>query len=215
LRTGIYDHTFADVENSIRPRPVMRTLLFFVLFGTSLLSGAVDLRLRGEVTTYGTNAQLGDVLVRVYRNGIKEQAFTTGQGGKYTVDLERGGNYVIRFSRPGHITKCFAVDTKGEAWQGDTREVSVSVEMMLFKKVPGMDLSFFDLPMGLARFEPLTGFLSWDKAYEERIRPEVDRLMTELRRRSEDELDPASVVEEKGSSRSRSLGHRGMAIGKR
>ena len=69
--------------------------------------------------------------------------------------------------------------------------------------------------MGLARFEPLTGFLSWDKAYEERIRPEVDRLMTELRRRSEDELDPASVVEEKGSSRSRSLGHRGMAIGKR
>lgn len=192
----------------------MRAFLFFVFLGTSLLSGAVDLRLRGEVTTYGTRSLLGDVLVRVYRNGVKEQSFTTGQGGKYTVDLERGGSYVIRFSRPGHITKCFGVDTNGNSWKGDTREVSVSVEMMLFEKVPGMDLSFFDLPMGLARFEPLTGFLTWDKGYEERIRPEVDRLMAEVRKRTEALNDAAPLVEEQGKMRTRSLGHRGMAIGK-
>lgn len=193
----------------------MRTLLLFLFLGTSLLSGAVDLRLRGEVTTYGTGAQLGDVLVRVYRNGVKEQSFTTGQGGKYTVDLERGGHYVIRFSRPGHITKCFGVDTNGNSWKGDTREVSVSVEMMLFEKVPGMDLSFFDLPMGLARFEPLTGFLTWDKAYEERIRPEVDRLMAEVRTRTEEQQVATPVAEGTAKPKTRSLGHRGMAIGKR
>jgi len=187
----------------------MRILLFFVFLGTSLLSGAVDLRLRGEVTTYGTHEQLGDVLVRVYRNGVKEQMFTTGQGGKYTVDLERGGYYIIRFSRPGHITKCFAVDTKGDAWKGDTREVSVSVEMTLFTNVSGLDLSFFDLPMGLARFEPLTGFLSWDKGYEERIRPELDRLMAEVRLRAELERVPETVMEVQPKARTRSLGHHG------
>lgn len=53
----------------------------------------------GEWTTYGTRSLLGDVLVRVYRNGVKEQSFTTGQGGKYTVDLERGGSYVIHFQQ--------------------------------------------------------------------------------------------------------------------
>jgi hypothetical protein len=75
------------------------------------------------------------------------------------------------------------VDTKGAAWQGDRREVSVDVEMTMFENVTDLDLSFFDLPMGLARFSPTTGYLTWDKDYEERIKPEVDRLMAEVRLR--------------------------------
>lgn len=160
----------------------MRALFGSLFFLCSLFSWAVNLRLHGEVTDHSTRTPLGEVLVRVYRDGVKERAFTTGPGGRYTVELERGGQYVIRFSLPGHVTKCYAVDTHGPAWEGDHREISVDVEMTLFESVPGLDLSFFDMPMGLAYFSPTTGYLSWDKEYEARIKPEVDRLMAEVRR---------------------------------
>lgn len=166
----------------------MRLLLLTLYLGFALPSSAVELRLRGEVTDHVSRAPLGEVLVRVYRDGVKEKAFTTGPGGRYTVTLQRGGSYVIRFSLPGHVTKCYAVDTHGPVWEGDNREVSVDVEMTLFEQVPGMDLSFFDMPMGLARFTATTGQLSWDKAYEERIRPEVERLMALVRTHREGTL---------------------------
>lgn len=161
----------------------MRTTITAFLAAWALSASAVELRLHGEVTDHTTREPLGEVLVRVYRNGVKERAFHTGAGGKYTVPLDREGDYIIRFSLPGHVTKCYAVDTHGDEWQGDTREVTVDVEMTMFEQVEGMDFSLFDLPMGLARFCPTTGFLKWDKDYEEHIRPEVDRVMNELRLR--------------------------------
>ena len=163
----------------------MRNILLALLISCALPCAAVDLRLHGEVTSYASRAPLGEVLVRVYRDGVKEQAFNTGNGGHYTIDLERGGHYIIRFSLPGHVTKCFAVDTHGAAWEGDRREVSVDVEMTMVPVVPDVDLSLFDMPMGMARFSPTTGFLSWDATYEERIKPEVDRVMAEVRLRKE------------------------------
>ena len=94
--------------------------------------------------------------------------------------LENNAEYVIRFSQPGRVTKCYAVDTHGAAWEGDGRVVDLAIEMTLFEVVPGLDLSFFDLPMGMARFTPMTGFLSWNDTYAQRVRPEVDRLMAEV-----------------------------------
>jgi len=170
----------------------MRNLILAILTCLVLPCSAVDLRLRGEVTNFVSRTPLDQVLVRVYRDGVKEQSFTTGHGGSYTIDLERDGNYVIRFSLQGHVTKCFAVDTHGAAWQGDRREVSVDVEMTLFETVPDMDLSLFDLPMGLARFCPTTGFLSWDAEYEERMRQEVAWVMAQLRGRKEAAVAPTS-----------------------
>ena len=168
----------------------MRTLLALCCSLHTLLCLAVELRLHGEVTDHATRQPLNEVLVRVYRDGVKERSFTTGAGGKYTVSLARGGEYIIRFSLPGHVTKCYAVDTHGDEWQGDRREVTVDVEMTLFENVPELDLSFFDMPMGLARFCPTTGFLKWDRDYEERIRPEVDRLMAEVRQhRTAEQVD--------------------------
>ena len=159
----------------------MRTLITFLLATVALSSVAAELRLRGEVTDHISRQPLGAVLVRVYRDGVKEQVFNTGSAGKYNINLRRGGEYVIRFSLPGHVTKCYAVDTRGTAWEGDDRSVSVDVEMTLFEQVPGLDLAFFDMPMGLARFCPMTGLLKWDQDYEARIRPEVERLMAQVR----------------------------------
>ena len=50
----------------------------------------------------------------------------------------------------------------------------------------GVARGSFDMPMGLARFTPMTGYLSWNKEYEARIQPEAARLTAEaLLRRDE------------------------------
>jgi len=158
----------------------MRYLILTVLCALVVPAWAAELRLHGEVTDVNTRTPFGEVLVRVYKDGVKQQVFTTGAEGHYNVRLDNEANYVIRFSAPGRVTKCFSVDTHGGEWTGDNRSVDLAVEMTLFERVDGVDLSFFDMPMGIARFSPMTGFLSWNKEYEERVQEEVSRLMAEI-----------------------------------
>ena len=164
----------------------MRTLGFLALCLLALNTEAARLHLKGNVTDAATRLPLDGALVRVYRNGVKQHAFTTDSNGRYDVVLENGADYVIRFSMPGRVTKCFGIDTHGPAWETDGSHALVEVEMTLFERVEAMDLSFFDMPMGLARFTPMTGYLSWNKEYEARIQPEAARLTAEaLLRRDE------------------------------
>jgi hypothetical protein len=163
----------------------MRTSLLIASFFLAVMMQAAQLRVHGLVTDHNDRTPLAQALVRVYKDGVKQAAFTTGAGGRYHVVLENNAHYVIRFSMPGRVTKCFAVDTHGPAWEGDERAMDLEVEMTLFERQDGLDLSFFDLPMGLARFTPMTGMVSWNADYEQRVRPEVDRLMAEVALRRE------------------------------
>lgn len=158
----------------------MRTATFLLALIASIGLQAAHLRVHGTVTDLGSRLPLEQALVRVYKNGVKQTAFNTGSGGRYAVVLENNAHYVIRFSLPGRVTKCFAVDTHGPAWENDGRTVDLEVEMTLFENLPELDLSFFDLPMGIARFTPMTGHVAWNAEYEGRIRPEADRLMAEV-----------------------------------
>ncbi len=171
---------FALPEISAYPERSMRNILLLLFMGSMLTSQAVQLRVHGTVTDLESRAPLAQALVRVYKDGVKLESFHTGDGGRYSVLLENNAEYIIRFSQPGRVTKCYAVDTHGPAWEGDGRVVDLAIEMTLFEMVPGLDLSFFDLPMGMARFTPMTGYLSWNDTYAQRVRPEVDRLMAEV-----------------------------------
>lgn len=177
----------------------MRQLLFIALCAFATTTSAAELRLHGEVTDLGTREPFGEVLVRVYKDGVKQQAFNTTAEGHYTVRLDNEADYVIRFSAPGRVTKCFAVNTHGGEWAGDSRSVDLAVEMTLFERVEGVDLSFFDLPMGIAHFSPMTGFLSWDKDYDERVQEEVARLMAEVALRRA-RLSEQAMQQEKATS---------------
>jgi hypothetical protein len=158
----------------------MRSVVTVLILLLALAAQAAQVRLHGTVTGFDDRRPLADVFVRVYRNGIVVATDHTGPGGHYSFVLENGAEHIIRFSLPGHVTKCYAVDTHGPAWEDDSRVVDVEVEMTLFPKVPELDLSFFDLPMGVARFTPMTGFLSWNDTYERAVRDEVNRLMAEV-----------------------------------
>lgn len=166
----------------------MRTLGLLALCLVSLHAEAARLQLKGNVTDASSRQPLANALVRVYKNGVKQHVLHTGANGRYDVVLDNGADYVIRFSMPGRVTKCFGVQTHGPSWSDDQSVTPVEVEMTLFEQVDGFDLSFFDMPMGLARFTPMTGFLSWNKPYEERIQPEAARLQAEAMLRRDQAL---------------------------
>jgi hypothetical protein len=157
---------------------------------------AYTLKVHGVVTEYLSGAVITNALVRVYKDGVKQKAEETGILGLYAVKLDNNARYVIRFSAPGHQTKCFSVDTHGLAWEGDARVKDLFVEMTLFERIPDMDLNYFDLPMGMARFQPATGLVTWDDEYDARIRSEVQSIMAEYERRmtaTADASDPKRV----------------------
>ncbi|MFN3875547.1 MAG: carboxypeptidase regulatory-like domain-containing protein [Flavobacteriales bacterium] len=160
----------------------MRTLVLLALCLVAAPLSAARIMIKGQVTDAASRLPLSGALVRVYKEGVKVHEEATGPNGRYHVVLEPGARYMLRFSLPGRVTKCFALDARGAAWEGDGMVKEAEVEMTLFERVEGLDLSFFDWPMGLARFNPMTGYLSWDRAYEERIMPEAARLLAEALR---------------------------------
>ncbi len=162
---------------------------------------AYNLRIHGLVTEYLSGELITDALVRVYKDGVKQQAEETGMLGRYGFTLDNNAKYVLRFSSPGHQTKCFSIDTHGLEWDGENKTKDLFVEMTMFQRLSDMDLSFFDLPMGQASFEPATGLVNWDVAYDQRIRPEVQSLMIDYERRMTAMADATSSEPRKGMLR--------------
>lgn len=160
-------------------------LLFLALFGCLLASVgfAAQLRVHGRVFHHDSSRPMGQVQVKVYRNGERLPSTYTSENGNYALLLDERADYVLRFTHPGMVSKCFTVDAKGPAWENDRKVVDLEVEIRLFEPVEGLDLSWFDMPMGMARFTPMTGHLAWNADYEERVRPMVDKLMAERAQR--------------------------------
>ncbi|WKZ67196.1 MAG: carboxypeptidase regulatory-like domain-containing protein [Flavobacteriales bacterium] len=163
----------------------MRIPAFLALSLLALSALGAQLHVKGVVTDAATREPLADALVRVYKDGVRQHVHRTGANGHYGFTLDNGAEYVIRFSMPGRVTKCFAIDTHGPAWEDDRSVKQVEVEMTLFEQVDGLDLGFFDMPMGMGRFTPMTGFLAWNKEYEARVQPEAARLQAEAMFRRE------------------------------
>jgi hypothetical protein len=161
----------------------MRALYKYIfLLGLISLCNQVDaahIKVDGLVRELHNEKPMKGVLVRLYKNGMKIHAEPTAGNGKFQFRLQNNARYIIRVSAPGHITKCFQIDTHGASWMGDGAVNELKVEMTMMEKIDGFDHSYFDMPLGLAKFNPTTGFLSWSKKYEQQINPEVIELMAE------------------------------------
>jgi hypothetical protein len=67
-------------------------------------------------------------------------------------------------------------------WEGADKVKVLEVEMTMFERTTSLDLSFFDMPMGRAFFEPATGLVRWDTDYDRKVRPQVENLMVQYQR---------------------------------
>jgi len=156
-------------------------------FALALLAPAygIQLRIHGAVVGLVDKRPISEVSVKVYRNGERLNVVRTGANGRYSIVLDNNAEYVLRFTKAGKVGKCYTIDTRGAAWENDKRIQDLEIDILLFDPVPDLDLGWFDMPMGMARFNPMTGHVAWSADYERRIRPEAERLTAEVALRYE------------------------------
>lgn len=149
-------------------------------------ASAYRMELNGLVTDYGTMLPMAKARVRIYKNGMLQTVRWTGGAGRYSMVLDNHAAYVVRIDAPGYQAKCITVDTQGLEWEGDGRISRVEVEMRLPRSRPGIDLSYFDLPLGMARFEPASGHTRWNLAYEGKVLAASKPIMEAYGKRSKE-----------------------------
>lgn len=162
-------------------RAFFKTFLLLIFLSPLSKAHSAQIKVDGVVRELLNEKPMKGALVRLYKNGLKIYAEPTSGNGKFHFRLQNNARYVIRVSAPGHVTKCFQIDTYGVSWMGDGTVNELKVEMTMMEKIEGFDHSYFDMPLGLAKFNPSTGYLSWSKKYEQQINPEVLNLMAEYR----------------------------------
>ncbi len=140
-------------------------------------ASAFRLEVVGLVTDYGTMHAMPAARIRIYKNGVLQTVRRANGAGGYACVLDNHAQYVLRVDAPGYQVKCITVDTKGLEWEGDTRVSKVEMEIRLPRLGSGVDLSFFDLPVGMARFDPATGHTRWNISYEGKVNAEAWQLM--------------------------------------
>jgi len=145
----------------------------------------IQLRVQGAVLGLLDQKPVADVSVKIYRNGERLDVVKTAANGRYSILLDNHAEYVLRFTKAGKVGKCYTIDTRGAAWENDKRVQDLEIDILLFDPVPELDFGWFDMPMGMARFNPMTGHVAWSADYERRIRPEAERLTAEVALRYE------------------------------
>ncbi|MGV9014083.1 MAG: carboxypeptidase-like regulatory domain-containing protein [Flavobacteriales bacterium] len=145
-------------------------VLIVLLVLVSLPTQAFQLLVEGSVTSYLDHRPMVGARVRVYKDGQQVLQRTTSADGGYAVKLDNQARYTIRVDANGFQGKCYIIDTRGPEWENGGGVKDLLVETRLPVQIAGMDISWFDLPMGMARFIPSTGLVSWNADYAEDAR---------------------------------------------
>lgn len=147
----------------------MRNFLALIIALACADASAYHLQLHGLVTDYGSLRPVAGARVRIYKDGQLWRTQGSSNSGKYMVTLENEGNYVVRVDAPGYQGKCISIETLGGHASIGGRTSGLELEMRLPAKQPGIDLSYLDLPLGMALFDPRTGSTRWNQAYHRSI----------------------------------------------
>ncbi|MBK8581240.1 MAG: carboxypeptidase regulatory-like domain-containing protein [Flavobacteriales bacterium] len=162
------------VSKPMRLLPLLLTVFFALAMAPV---HAFQVRVVGSVTDYADRKAMAGARVRVYKDGQKVVERLTGPSGDYSIKLGNQARYTVRVDAPGFQGKCYIIDTNGPEWDKDNRVKDLLVETRLPARKAGIDLSWFDLPMGMARFTPSTGHVSWNGDYGEGSRTGAREVM--------------------------------------
>lgn len=168
-------------------------LLTALLMALCTETYAYQLRLNGVVTDFSSLKPLPTARVRVYKEGVLQHERTSNSSGKYVITFDNHAEYVLRVDAPGYQGKSITIDTRGMEWEGDRRMSDLDVEIRLPELHNGVDLSFLDLPLGIAYFEPATGLTRWNRTYEKNIRPGMRDVMEQYVAKNPETTDPTLV----------------------
>lgn len=134
-----------------------------------------QIKFDAKITSVENQGSRLDVVKVYVSEGGKLIDSTITQNGRMFYQLDTGKVYKIEFTKSGYVAKHLIVST-AEAPEDVKHKSSLKVEVSLFKIKQGLDVSFLKTkPMGVARYNYMTGKLEWDKDYTRSI---VEKIIT-------------------------------------
>ena len=101
----------------------------------------------------------------------------TNARGRYEFNLFAGNAYRVTFGAEGYVSRSVEIDLRNTPpgfWSGG---MSMNIDMILFKKLPGFDFSLLKLPVGKARYDSTRASITWDVEYTEEMQGRIDSLL--------------------------------------
>ncbi len=158
-------------------------LFLLLFFSVEQVQAQWALDVVGTVKKEETKKRFEGVTITVKRNGTVWKTLTSESSGKFQAALEPDAVYVLEFSKPGHVTKRIEFSTKNVPPDDAKYGFEFPMEMNLFEKIDGLDVSILNKPIAKVAFDPSTGYMDYDAAYTKSIKNELDRLRDELEAR--------------------------------
>lgn len=136
----------------------LRYLLLLLGFAARTAQ-AIDVK--GTVNDAVTGLPLRHVQVRLEREGLKEERYTTRIDGFYRFDVKAGQRAVIRFER-GDLLPRHVVFDASKVPHDETDQLVAEVNMRLFPPMRGADSALIDAPAGTAQWSEAEDNMAWD-----------------------------------------------------
>lgn len=167
----------------------MRLLLVFTVFTLLSFSGfAQKFVFDGQITDLDTKKRIGGVTVAAFSGGTEILKMTTGNNGKYSMELPIDKNYTVRFTKDGYVIKTMTINAVGilEEDLPIGGQIMPAVDIELFAERPGIDFSFMKTePVVVWEYNSRKLIMDWDKKVVEDMKEKIDRLLQEAEEKLE------------------------------
>ncbi len=132
----------------------------------------------GTVRDKDSNRKLPGVEVQVLRGGSAYDAVSTLSNGKYSLSLEHGADYELRFTFGDLSPRKVLLNTSSIPESFRERPFYLTVEMSLFEVPDGFDSDLLDEPIGKVAFDPRKEQLAWDLDYTATMQARIDAALS-------------------------------------
>ena len=135
------------------------------------------IEVNGAVRNKDTNAKLSGVRVEVFQNGQPYDAVQTLGNGKYSLSLDHGFDYELRFSLDGLSDRMVQVETSTIPEDFQSKPFFLTVEMSLFEVPDGFDMALLEEPIGIVSFDARKQELGWDGDYTSQMQKRIQQAL--------------------------------------
>jgi hypothetical protein len=96
---------------------------------------------------------------------------------KYRIALSFDKLYVIYFMCSGYVSKSVKIDLRNVPPEDQKYGFEMEIDMTIFKIKKGLDFSLLEEPIGIAKYNKVSGQLYWDKDCTKKIQSKIAGLM--------------------------------------
>ena len=148
-----------------------------------------DVSIFGVVRDHDDNKKISGVSIEVKQDGNKYNTLSSNASGKYEFVISFDHDYEIIYTYPDYVTKFLTIDTRNVPSEEKEGGYEMNIDMTLFRRIEGLDVSILDNPIGKAQFDQGEGKMGWDMDYTRQMQAQINAMMREHDRKLQEEAD--------------------------